>query len=333
MFPRPRSALASLLALALLTPCAFAQGGAPTRPAAAPGRLADTLTGAAKDDYEAAKILYADGDYAGSALKFHQAYTLSKDARLLWNEAAAEKNQRHYARVEALIREYLAKGGATSEADRADAQGLIDTVRAFIGDVRVTCKEAGASVFIDNAEVGTTPLESALRVDMGSRRVRVVKAGFKEFTRNIEVVGGGQLSVDAELTAEVHEGTLRVVGGVGTTILIDGKMVGMGQWQGTLPSGLHMVEVSADKKLPYRSDSLVQDGELTTVQVSLQNEPAAAPAAASKSNYTWLWVAGGAVLATGLGVGAYFAFRPENQGPPAPIEGSIGGVQLGLLRR
>jgi len=333
MRPRLRSALASLLALALLAPSAFAQGNAP-KSAAAPGRLADTLTGDAKNDYEAAKILYADGDYAGSALKFHQAYALSKDARLLWNEAAAEKNQRHYARVESLIREYLANGGASTEAERTDAQALIETVRAFIGDVNVTSKEAGAAIFVDNAEVGVTPLTSPLRVDMGARRIRVTKPGFKEFARSVEVVGGGQISVEAELTADAHEGTLRVVGGVGTTIRIDGKMVGMSQWQGKLPSGLHTVEVSADKKLPYRSDSLVQDGELTTVQVSLQNEPLAAPAAAASSNnYTWLWVAGGAVLATGLGVGAYFAFRPENQGPPAPIEGTIGSVDLTLLRR
>jgi hypothetical protein len=334
MRPRLRSALASLLAFALLTPSAFAQGGASASATATPGRLADTLTGDAKNHYEAAKILYADGDYAGSALKFHQAYTLSNDARLLWNEAAAEKNQRHYARVESLIREYLAKGGATGEAERADAQGLIDTVRAFIGDVRITSKEAGATVFIDNVEVGTTPLASAIRVDMGSRRVRVVKPGFKEFARTVEVVGGGQSSVDVELAAETHEGTLRVVGGIGTTIRIDGKMVGMGQWQGPLPSGLHTVEVSADHKLPYRSDSLVQDGELTTVQVSLQNEPSSLPpAATSSSNNTWLWVAGGAVLAAGLGVGAYFVLKPENQGPPAPLEGTIGSVDLTLLRR
>jgi hypothetical protein len=320
-----RSVFASF-AFALVTSAAFAQGS--------PGRLADTLTGDAKNEYEAAKILYADGDFAGSALKFHHAYLLSSDARLLWNEAAAEKNQRHYARVEALIREYLAKGGATTDAERADAQALIDTVRAFIADVRVTSNENGASVYIDDVQVGTTPLAAPLRVDMGLRKVRVVKPGFKEFAQSVEIVGGGQSNIDAQLSAETHQGTLRVVGGAGTTIRIDGKMVGMGQWQGTLPSGLHNVEITADHKLPYRSDSLVQDGELSTVQVTLQDEPSSAPAQVQPSrDNSWLWIAGGAVLAAGLGVGAYFALKPENQGPPAPLEGTIGSVQLDLFRR
>jgi hypothetical protein len=35
--------------------------------------LAETLTGAAKSEYEAGRLLYADGDYAGAALKFQRA--------------------------------------------------------------------------------------------------------------------------------------------------------------------------------------------------------------------------------------------------------------------
>ncbi|MGC4094230.1 MAG: PEGA domain-containing protein [Polyangiaceae bacterium] len=334
---RLRSALTSLLTLALLSPSlAFAQGTTTTpAPAAAPGRLSDTLSGDAKNEYEAAKILYADGDYAGSALKFHHAYALSGDARLLWNEAAAEKNQRHYARVEALIREYMQKGGATTEAERSDAQGLLDTVRAFIADLTLNVNEAGAQIFVDNAEVGVSPLSKPLRVDMGPRRLRVSKPGFKEFSQNVEIVGGGQAAVDVKLSVEKHEGTLRVVGGVGTTIRVDGKMVGMDQWQGALPSGLHTIEVTADKKQPYRTDSLVQDGELSTVQVSLQNEPSSVPAASGGSSgaATWLWVAGGAVLAAGVGLGTYFALKPTDQGPPKPIVGTIGSVELGLFKR
>lgn len=316
-----RSALASL-AFVLATSTAFAQG-----------RLADTLTGTAKSEYEAAKILYADGDFAGSALKFHHAYVLSNDARLLWNEAAAEKNQRHYARVEALIREYLQKGGAKTEADKADAQALIETVRAFIGDLNVTSTENGATVYVDDVQVGVTPLPAPLRIDMGLRRVRVVKPGFTDFSKNVEIVGGGQSNLAVELVAEAHQGTLRVVGSVDSTIRVDGKVVGIGQWQGTLPSGVHSVEVTADRKLPYRSDSLVQDGELSTVQVTLQDAPGYSSTIVERnSSNTWLWVAGGAVLAAGLGVGAYFALKPEHQGPPAPVEGSIGSVELQLFR-
>ena len=39
-----------------------------------------------------------------------------------------------------------------------------------------------------------------------------------------------------------------------------------------------------------------------------------------------------AVLAAGAGVGSYFLFKPDDKGPPAPTAGSIGTVELPLLR-
>jgi hypothetical protein len=63
--------------------------------------------------------------------------------------------------------------------------------------------------------------------------------------------------------------------------------------------------------------------------VSLES---ATPAAAKddKGSMTWLWIAGGAVLATGLGVGAYFVFKPEDE---EPVPGSLGTVELPLGAR
>src|SRR5215217_2924669 len=102
---------------------------APVEPRAAPPTLSETLTGAAKTEYDSGKLLYEDGDFAGAALKFQRAYELSGDARLLWNRAAAEKNLRHYAQVRTLVREYLAKGGPlVSPEERADAEALIAMV-------------------------------------------------------------------------------------------------------------------------------------------------------------------------------------------------------------
>src|SRR5262245_19046704 len=105
-----------VLALAVwFAPISYAEG-APAH--AAP--LSEALTGSAKAEYDAGKILYADGDYAGAALKFGSAYDLSKDPRLLWNMAGAEKNHRHYARVEQLVKRYVSESGAAvNEADRA----------------------------------------------------------------------------------------------------------------------------------------------------------------------------------------------------------------------
>jgi len=100
-----RRTLAIVLAITVAAPSAMAQAPRPTKKAppktvapppvvTAPARpsLADTLTGPAKDDYMAGRLLFGDHDYGGALVKFQSAYTQSKDARLLFNMAACEKN-------------------------------------------------------------------------------------------------------------------------------------------------------------------------------------------------------------------------------------------------
>jgi len=97
-------ALASPSAAQGRKPAAGAKpGAASTATAAGPKPLAQTLTGDAKAAYDAAKLLVGDGDFAGAAIKFRAAFDQSHDPRLLWNIAACEKNQRHYARTIALL--------------------------------------------------------------------------------------------------------------------------------------------------------------------------------------------------------------------------------------
>ena len=293
--------------------------------------LSETLTGMARAEYEAGRLLYMDGDYAGASLKFQLAYEQSKDPRLLWNMAAAEKNLRHYAKVVELVERYVAEGGTRLKPeDRAEADALLSTVRAFISTVTLDVQPEGAAIFVDDVQVGTSPLSKPFNVDMGEHRLRVTKPGFQDFTTTQSLQGGAPFSLMVALQPVVHQGRLHVVAGPGETISIDGKVVGTGQWEGVLPSGIHNVSVTAAGKRPYQSDLAVQDDQTQSVRVALESD---APPVVQKDKgmgTTWLWIAGGTVLAAGLGVGAYFAFKPEDE-PPVP--GTLGTVELPLLGR
>src|SRR6187402_2326559 len=189
---------------------------APTEPGAeAPAGerkpLSESLTGVALAEYEAGRILYVDGDYKTAVVKFERAYQESKDPRLLWNMAAAEKNQRHYARVEELVQRYMSESGAQlTETARADAQALLDTVRNFIGDVTIKVQPDGSSVAVDGAAVGVTPLEKPVRLDIGMRALEVKKDGFVPHREAFEISGGSQL-LEFNLEQELHQGTLRIL--------------------------------------------------------------------------------------------------------------------------
>ncbi len=310
---------------------AAAPAAAATPPAQPP--LSESLSGMGRAEYEAAKILYADGDYAGASLKFQRAYEESKDPRLLWNEAAAEKMLRRYVRVTELVDRYIRESGdKLSEQDRSDAQALLDTVKGFVAEVTFKVVPDGSAIFVDDQQIGTSPVTQAIRVEMGERRLRVSKPGFLEFTSARQFDGGSANTIEVTLQAEVHEGKLLITASAGDTIRVDGAVVGTGEWQGNLQSGLHRVQVSAPGKRDYQSDVAVQDKQSHSVRVMLDPLATAAPAQQKPEEDSgggggWLWVGGGLLVAAGLGVGAYFLFKPKEE----PQEPQAGTLDPGVL--
>ncbi len=142
--------------------------------------------------------------------------------------------------------------------------------------------------------------------------------------------GGAAVRVDAQLVPDIHEGRLRVSASPGDSIHVDQKLVGLGEWEGKLPSGVHAVEVTAEGKEPWRADSMVTDDQLTTVLVRCR---IARSRRAWPGVPTWVWIAGGSVLAVGLGTGAYFplqARRQRSSGAHARLTGDVGAAVRAL---
>jgi hypothetical protein len=302
---------------------------APMAPGVAKTPLAESLTGAAKEHYENGRLLFDNRDFSGAALKFRLAYESSHDARLLWNVAACEKQLRHYAKMSLLLEQYLREGSSLiSETERSNAQTVLETLQPFVGHVELTVNEPDATVTVDDEKVGTTPVPM-FRVDMGARKIRVTKEGFEDWNSSQNVAGGTAISITAELKKVRHVGMLQILADGAYDVVVDGARVGVGSWSGELPSGMHTVDVRGKAMLPYQSDVVIVDKQKNTLRVSLRPEPAAAVAPSSGS-HTWLWVAGGTLLAAGLATGAYFLLRPADTERPASPSGTIQGwpVQL-----
>jgi hypothetical protein len=292
--------------------------------------LGESLSGEAKADYEAGRVLYTDGDFAGAALKFTQAYKKSNDARLLWNVAAARKSQRRYAEVERLLKQYLSEAKNLPKAESERAKELLQTIDAFVADVTLTVNEAGAQIWIDEVEVGTAPLSAPLRIDLGKHQLRVSKPGFEPHGEVLELTNDTTVSIN--LQPAVYQGRLRILSPAKAEVYVDGKRVTGGSWEGTLASGSHRVEVHSPGNAPYRVDAVVRDTETTTLQVTAQDLSGAAatppPAETQKSSATWLWWTLGVLVVGGAAAGGYFLFKPD-PAAPAPIEqGTIGTVEL-----
>ncbi len=179
--------------------------------------------------------------------------------------------------------------------------------------VAIKSSEAGAEVYLDDALVGQAPVDPIV-VDIGVHKIRVHKDGFRDFASDVTVSGSAALPVDATLALVVHEARLRVSAGPRDAIFIDGEPSGTSLWSGKLKSGGHTLRVTAEGMVPYQTEVLLEDDQARSIDVTLNPE--------RKSGLpAWAWIAGGVVLAGGLGTGAYFLFRPTSQhgctqGPP-----------------
>jgi hypothetical protein len=261
--------LVSSLAAGSYAPAVHAQEV--TRPSPPGKPLAQALTGAAKVDYDAAKVLASDGDFAGALIKFQSAYDKSKDPRLLWNVAFCEKNMRHYSRVIAILNRYLAEGGAyLTERDRKEAKDLVLTLQPFTTNATFQVSEDGAQIFVDDVAVGVSPLAAPAVLDIGERHVRVTKDGFKPFERTLPVGGSAQVNVEVKLEKELHEGRLVVNAPAGTAIVLDEKPLATGKFDGAISSGGHQLRAVAPGMRPFQTEIVIQDKETRSIDIVLE---------------------------------------------------------------
>lgn len=269
--------------------------------------LRDSLLGQALVDYEAGRILAGDEDYPGALVKFQRAFEQAGDVRLLWNMAVCHKNLRHYAEVLRLVERYDREGARFMTPEhREEVEGVLRTVRMLVSTIQITAHPSPAQLFVDDVFVGDLPRSEPLLVDLGTRRIRIARSGYKDYVIAQNFAGASTVTFDVTLTPEVHAGKLTVTAGAEDAIRVDGRLMGHGQWQGTLPSGEHNVRVEARSMRPYAKDLVIEDGKQRALYVTLEKE--------KSSISPLLWAGASVIIAGGLATGGYFLFR--SQGSP-----------------
>lgn len=91
--------------------------------------------------------------------------------------------------------------------------------------------------------------------------------------------------------------------------MLDGSVVGKGNWEGRVAPGLHSVSVSAEGMQPYRADIRVVENQTRSLDVTLDADRGASP---------WMWAIGGGIVLAGIVVAIVSVFRPADPVGPAP---------------
>jgi hypothetical protein len=258
-------------------------------------------------------MLFENGDFPGALAKYRQAYEQSKDPRLLYNMALCERNLRAYARTQGLLQRYKSESGAALSAEQnASIDAALSAIQNLVGKVTLSVSEAGATVTVDGETVGAAPLPAPLVLDLGKHAVSVRKGGFEPAEQSFDVAGGGATTLAFKLVAHALVAHLTVAAEDAATVVIDGKTLARGRFDGPLAPGTHEVSVTEAGKTPYAEQVELRDGETRSVEVTLQDE--------KHANAIWPWVVGGAAVAAGAAVGGYFLFKSSS-----PDSATLGG--------
>ncbi len=112
------------------------------------------------------------------------------------------------------------------------------------GLLRLNSMPSGASVTVDGKFRGRTPVELALKPDVG-HQLSLFLDGYLTSKRSVTIPSGNEKQLDVKLTSET--GKLRVVTSpADATVLIDGVVQGKGGDTFALPARAHRIEVRRD---------------------------------------------------------------------------------------
>jgi hypothetical protein len=142
--------------------------------------------------------LYNDGDFRGALVEFKRAYDIWPRANVLYDIGQTQFQLMDYAGALATMNRYLAETGAAA-AHRAEVESTVEVLRGRVGRVLLTTEVAGCDVAVDDQAVATTPVQQALMVSVGPRKVTVSCAGRPSLSRTVEVSAGERVDVEMKL--------------------------------------------------------------------------------------------------------------------------------------
>lgn len=277
-----RRSLPLLLSFSLLAPTATLLTSRDALAQAAPKKpktLRESLPDNVKPDWDAALRLAERKDWDGARAAFLRVYQATKNPRILFNVAVAEKELGNYVASMKYFQRELEEGkGQLSAEEEATLRGGIASLEPFVMTVTIEVNEPGATVYVDKEEVGVSPLKAPVLVTAASHTVRAVKPGYAEAVSTL--MGDKRnptVSLKLESLIRTARVTIAVIGPKAAVVKIDGREVGSATaaqpyvGQVVASPEPHTISAEANDYVTASQTVLVKEGE--PVNLALQLAP------------------------------------------------------------
>ena len=238
--------------------------------------IRDSLPLEARGHWDAGVALAQRKNWDGARSSFKAAYDVSKNPRVLFNLAVSEKELGRFAAALEYFKRELTEGkGQLFSDEESEIKAAISGLEKFVAHVTIDVSEKDADVYINDDKVDNSKLPGPITVQIGTVRIRAVKAGFAEATETISPAGGGNATVTLKLQPLVKTSRVNVsvVGPPNAIVKIDGKEVGPAPYAGqvVVTADPHQFSAEAPGYVTTTQSAIVRDGE--TLNLTLQLAP------------------------------------------------------------
>lgn len=218
-------------------------------------------------------------NWDGARTSFRSAYDLSKNPRVLFNVAVAEKELGRYAAaLETFKKEQADAKGQLTPDETSELAAAIAGLEKLVGQLTIDINEKDAEIFVDDERLDSSKLPGPFIVKLGERRVRAVKAGYQEAVDAVNVAGGGKATATLKLQPLVKMArvNVNVIGPTNAVVKIDGKEVGPAPYAGQVPALADPHEFSAEAPgfVAAKQAAIVKEGEVLNLTLQLAEDQA-----------------------------------------------------------
>jgi tetratricopeptide (TPR) repeat protein len=183
-----------LLACVSFARVAYAEDGSATH--------SDDVKREASGHFTRGAQLFQEGLYRAALVELQRAYDIAPNYRVLYNIAQTLQALGRFVEATAAYESYLAQGG--SAIDQGRRQGVHQEIASLakrIATLQIEVEREGVQVFLDEREIGTTPLAGPVRVNVGEHRIDATASDGATGTAVVEVAGGDEKLVRITLRA------------------------------------------------------------------------------------------------------------------------------------